>query len=218
MPRRLSARKRAQIWSATAWWYTKAFFSRKAGDLPEFTESKLYTRLDGDRHPWTDVHSWFVMMGGISFEDQAPLNRRFLPGIRQRVTLTQNGFAWIATHRPHLLPNISLEHILDKSKSDWLAKGLTCWQAGYFCILCVFRLSQRLSITLLELNVFAHAICALMIFLIWWDKPRDVQEPTLLLDEESLDICACMQYRYCSLALNDINSRLKYVHDAPALD
>lgn len=43
----------------------------------------------------------------------------------------------------------------------------------------------------MELNVFAHAICALLLFLIWWDKPRDIQEPTLLVDEEPLDICAC---------------------------
>jgi hypothetical protein len=94
-------------------------------------------------------------------------------------------------YRPHLIPDIPRPYIEDKSKSDWLAKGITCWQAGYFCIQCIFRLSQQLSITLLELNVFAHAICTLLLFLVWWDKPRDVNEPTLILGEEALDICAC---------------------------
>ena len=38
------------------------------------------------------------------------------------------------------------------------------------------RLSQRLGISLLELTTFAHAFCALAMYLAWWRKPLDVEE------------------------------------------
>ena len=39
-------------------------------------------------HPWTDVHSWYVIMGGLAFEDNAVEELQFMPGTRQRMTLT----------------------------------------------------------------------------------------------------------------------------------
>ena len=33
---------------------------------------------------------------------------------------------------------------------------------------------------MLELNTFAHAICALAIYFAWWNKPLDVEEPVQL--------------------------------------
>jgi hypothetical protein len=137
-----------------------------------------------------------------------------MPGSRQRLPLTLEMFEWMVRERPHLIPDLSREYIEDKSKSDCLAKGLTCWQAGYFCIQCTSRLSQCLSIALLELNVFAHAICALLLFLVWWDKPRDVSEPTLILSDEALDVCACLWH-------NDHNFKSKTFNlgcDSPPLD
>jgi hypothetical protein len=38
--------------------------------------------------------------------------------------------------------------------------------------------------------VFAHALCALVLLWIWWYKPQDVQEPTLITDQDGLDACA----------------------------
>jgi hypothetical protein len=124
-------------------------------------------------------------MGGMSFEDSAEEAQQFMPGARQRTVLTVEGFEYILEMRDHLIPDISRESIQDKSKSDRLAKLLTCWQAGYFCLQCVFRLSQQLSVTLLELNVFAHALCAFALFALWSDKPRDVCEPALIVGEEA---------------------------------
>ena len=40
--------------------------------------------------------------------------------------------------------------------------------------------AQRIPISLLELNTFAHAICALLIYFLWWEKPFEVDYPTLL--------------------------------------
>jgi hypothetical protein len=162
----------------------------RAKERPGPVEMTPYRQYNDRVYPWTDVHSWFVLMGGMSFEDSAEEDHRFMPADRRRVNITMESFEYMLKMRDHLIPDISREVIQDRSKSDRLAKLLTCWQAGYFCIQCVFRLSQELSITLLELNVFAHALCALALFVIWSDKPRDVCEPTLIVGDEANDCCA----------------------------
>lgn len=174
------------------WLWVQTRLLLKAKELPEFVEPAPYRQFNGRIHPWTDVQSWFVVMGGMSFEDSAEEDQQFMPGKRRRANITVEGFEYMLKMRDHLIPDISREHIQDKSKSDRLAKLLTCWQAGYFCIQCIFRISQQLSITLLELNVFAHAVCALALLVIWSDKPRDVFEPTLIVGEEAMDICAIL--------------------------
>jgi hypothetical protein len=42
-----------------------------------------------------------------------------------------------------------------------------------------------MTISILELNTFAHALCTLLIFGLWWDKPLDVIEPTLIQGESA---------------------------------
>jgi hypothetical protein len=141
------------------------------------------------RCPWTDVHSWYAVMGGFAF-DSASSDETFLPGGRQRVVLTPEGIFRLKETWPDLLPVLSKDDILDRSKSDALGKFITCWQATWFCVQCIFRLSQNLSISLLELNVFAHALSALCIYMIWWDKPKDIQEPTRITGQEADSVAA----------------------------
>lgn len=69
--------------------------------------------------------------------------------------------------------------ILDKSKSDWLGKALVCVQAVWFCAQCATRIAQGLPITLLKLNTFGPSVCAVVIYLVWWYKPADVERPTI---------------------------------------
>jgi hypothetical protein len=190
MPLKRTPWTRARKGVTKTWRWTLTCLLLKAGDLPEHAEPTPYRQYNGRIHPWTDVHSWLVVMGGMSFEDSAEEGQQFMQENRQRMNLTVKCFDHMLNLCDHLIPDIPCEYIQDKSKSDRLAKLLTCWQAGYFCIQCVFRLSQRLSVTLLELNVFAHALCSLALFVIWSDKPRDVCEPTLLVDQEAMDFCA----------------------------
>ena len=39
---------------------------------------------------------------------------------------------------------------------------------------------QRIPISLLELNTFGHAFCALIIYILWWDKPFQVDYPCMI--------------------------------------
>ncbi|KAL8960938.1 MAG: hypothetical protein Q9183_005380, partial [Haloplaca sp. 2 TL-2023] len=92
-----------------------------------------------------------------------------------------------------VLPYLSEEEIWDKSKANGLAKTIVCIQASWFCIQCIARLGQHLPVSLLELNTFAHAICALLVYVLWWNKPLDVHEPTVIdvgQSETTRNICA----------------------------
>ena len=40
--------------------------------------------------------------------------------------------------------------------------------------------AQCIPISLLELNIFGHALCALLIYCIWWEKPFEVDYPTII--------------------------------------
>ena len=88
--------------------------------------------------------------------------------------------------------NTSEEDIKDKSKASGLAKTLVCVQALWFCAQCISRVAENLPITLLELNTFAHALCTLLVYLLWWNKPLVVDRATTIpiRDEKSIGIWA----------------------------
>lgn len=50
--------------------------------------------------------------------------------------------------------------------------------------------SEHIPISLLELNTFGHAICALLIYVLWWEKPFEVDSPTGLQGQRIWDITA----------------------------
>lgn len=139
------------------------------------------------------THSFYATMGGFAF-DTSDAGPNFLPNHRSRLCISVNGLEYIAEKAPELIPDIAETNIKDKSKADSLAKFLVCLQALWFCVQCMTRITQRKAISLLELNTFAHAFCALLIYALWWHKPQDVEEPTLLQGEKEWEMCAflCM--------------------------
>ncbi|KAK1782983.1 hypothetical protein QBC45DRAFT_175388 [Copromyces sp. CBS 386.78] len=131
-------------------------------------------------------------MGGFALEmntddqDRQCRIRNFFPTKRStgtqrtRLTITSRGLECLRNNGyGHLIPTRFLEYIRDKSKGNTMAKTLVCIQASWFCIQCLTRFAQGLSlaISLLELNTFGHAICTLFIYIMWWHKPLDIAEP-----------------------------------------
>jgi hypothetical protein len=137
------------------------------------------------------THSFYVVMGGFAF-DTSKLEKNFLPRNKTRITVARRGLHYLASHEPMLIPDVSEGQIQDKSKGSALAKFIVCLQALWFCIQCIARLASRMSITLLELNTFAHALCTLLIYSLWWDKPLDVEEPTLVDSPDIQEVGAAM--------------------------
>jgi hypothetical protein len=76
--------------------------------------------------------------------------------------------------------DISHHYISDKSNASGLAKAIVCIQALWFCIQALSRVLQSFPVTLLELNTFAHSICALIIYVLWWHDPLDIEQATSL--------------------------------------
>lgn len=162
-------------------------------------------------------------MGGYAFEIPPTLPDFGLPDRRSRLTLTARGLLFLIKHHRELVPHISKEYILDKSNASYFTKGLVWVQALWFCLQIISRLALRLSITLLELATFAHAIFAVCIYFLWWHKPLDVEEPTVIpiKDELTRKLCAAMYSRsrmgYCMTASpNTKLAVLEFDIDVPA--
>ena len=131
------------------------------------------------RHKWTMTHSHYAIMGGFAFDTDIA-KCEFLPEGRKRAALTSSGVLRLVTVTPHLLLDLSVNQIKDKSKANSLTKTIIALQATWFATQCISRMAVGLTISLLELNTFAHAICALVAYFLWWNKPQDIEEPTLI--------------------------------------
>ncbi|KAK4206521.1 hypothetical protein QBC37DRAFT_458824 [Rhypophila decipiens] len=132
------------------------------------------------KHEWTTTHSWFAYMGGFAIDityGQEDLPCEYDPRWPRTTFLSK---ALLILARAGFLPDISRKSILDKSKADAIAKVLVVTQATWMILQCVMRLANKLPLTTLELTTLAHAICALLTYVFWWEKLLDVAEPILM--------------------------------------
>lgn len=113
----------------------------------------------------------------------------YIPG-SPSLSLTAQGMVKLAEHGH--LPDIPETLIVDKSKADFIAKMLATLQASWFLVQCIARWKEHLPMTLLELNTLAHAVCALLMYLLWTNKPYDVHEPIRITGEWVRPLCATM--------------------------
>jgi hypothetical protein len=173
----------------------KEAFKKSSNTPRDYERDRGGMALDSSKREWTITHSFFAASGGFAFDtSDLPEDQQFLPGSRERVTLTSEGLVFVAENAPWLIPNVSAESINDKSKANGLAKAIVCFQAAWFLAETIARLAQSLPISLLELNTFAHALCALLIYILWWNKPLDVEEPFLIRGKSMRRICADLCY------------------------
>lgn len=115
------------------------------------------------------MHSFWALMGGIAMDSSD--SHPFIPH-SQRSTLTPNGISLLLKHEPLLLPDISEEEVKDKSKGSSLTKFVACIQASWFCLSFFARISQKLPISMLELNTFAHALCTVIVYILVRNFPE----------------------------------------------
>jgi len=104
--------------------------------------------------------------------------------------LTPRGILLLA--KCGLLPSVTREEILDKSKTDGSGKAICCIQVGWILVQAVTRLAVGLPITPLEINTIAHVACALMNYVLWWHKPKWVNRPITLQGDWTRTVCAFM--------------------------
>ena len=72
-------------------------------------------------------------------------------------------------------PTITEQEIKDRSKDDYLSKGIVVLQTTWFTVQFFARAASRLTITELEVVTFAFSTLIGVIYYLWWDKPLDVR-------------------------------------------
>ncbi|KAF3037857.1 hypothetical protein E8E11_000342 [Didymella keratinophila] len=111
------------------------------------------------KHEWTEVHSHFALMGGFAFDTHTS-DIKFLPGDRESLTLTTHALRKLATFE------LISSQISRKRPSRTRVRPTV-----------LGRLAASSPISLLEMNTLLHALCSLVIYLAWWDKPLGIGEP-----------------------------------------
>ena len=139
------------------------------------------------------IQGFFGSMGGYAFDLGPGCDKELascMPSNLSRLTVTAKGVVFLA--QCGLLPEISREEIQDKNKADHLAKTVVCIQAGWFLAQTFARAAQHLHVTLLEVNTLGHVICALFVYLLWWNKPSMIYEPVYLTGDWVPSVCSYM--------------------------
>ncbi|KUJ09966.1 uncharacterized protein LY89DRAFT_760740 [Mollisia scopiformis] len=180
----------------------------------QYTSSKdaLNSRIRGAvqrKHPWTNVHSFYAGAGGFVIElEQSQGGFGFEPFLSgpHRLTLTAHGVLLLA--ECGLLPDFNESEIKDKSKQDSLAKALALLQASWMLLQTLGRVATHIPTSLLEVNTIGHIFCAFIVYLLWWNKPREIHEPTVLKGSWVDSITAYM-YMSSRMSGTKIKSHLK---------
>ncbi|KAF8154686.1 hypothetical protein B0H34DRAFT_717476 [Crassisporium funariophilum] len=114
---------------------------------------------------WTKTHGFFIQMGGYTLYD----------GDKSLGTLSVERLESLLEDQRIDFPQTTEAEIEDRSKGDFLAKGLVFLQTSWFLAQCIGRLAQRLVLTELELVTMAFAVLNGIMYFFWWNKPLDVR-------------------------------------------
>ncbi|CAG8014474.1 unnamed protein product [Penicillium salamii] len=119
---------------------------------------------------WTRAHAFFADMGGFLLE--SPGSEMFPIDAEQLFWLIKDGFI--------VYPELDIEDIQDKSKSEGMARVITVLQAAWFLINCIIRLAQHLFLTPLELTTLSFILIFFATSFCWKDKPKDISRAIIL--------------------------------------
>lgn len=142
------------------------------------------------KNSWTLKHSFFAVMGGyhllvpdgssrlVSDEEQQAPNHRSM-----RLT-ARNALNLHFLRDDFEVPTV--KQLADRSKMTSVVKVLSYFQAAALCVQVIGRLISGISVTELEGNTIAHAVCAFTSALLWLKKPYNVMEPDTIHAESRL--------------------------------
>lgn len=120
--------------------------------------------------------AFLVCMGSVHL---CALNR--LPNLPTIVNA--DGYRLLLKRDLSRMSTIDKNAASNKTKTDALGKAIVCSQGIWMIVQCITRKASGLPVTLLELHIAIHVFCALIMYLLWWDKPQDIGEPFVLFDD-----------------------------------
>ncbi|KAI4594750.1 hypothetical protein KJ359_007553 [Pestalotiopsis sp. 9143b] len=151
-------------------------------DRTRETGHQIQTRWREETQLWTLTHTYLANMGGLLYwkcNGKACALTGSKLGRQFRWGSGPGDHAERAESVAHPLKGLSLqaEDIADKSKADWLLKGLSMLQISSLALTVVTRGAANLPLTQLEIATLAFAIFAVATFAANWWKPKDVSRP-----------------------------------------
>ncbi|KAH8832096.1 hypothetical protein DL96DRAFT_1589917 [Flagelloscypha sp. PMI_526] len=113
---------------------------------------------------WTHVHSFVLIMGRFSITLPSGTSQPILNTKGELAEFVRNGGLQDTD-----LPTAS--QLKELSKLNVLVKIFTIVQVSWLVVQCFARWVSHLPVTLLELMTSCYAICAIVTYLLWLDKP-----------------------------------------------
>ncbi|KAJ7787244.1 hypothetical protein B0H14DRAFT_2399746 [Mycena olivaceomarginata] len=134
----------------------------------QFFTARWYSKREWCSHKSelgvSNTHGFFISMGGfVSRNGHHPIT-------------TSKQLEDVAEYLADICA-IEADDIKERSKGDALSKGVALIQGLWFTTQCLARVHQDLPVTELEVATLAFAIVNIPVWLLWWDKPLDVQRP-----------------------------------------
>lgn len=121
-----------------------------------------------DLHPvhteWTLRQCFCVIAGGLVLQTQDQWIYTIQP--RDMKLLIQAGIVHCSDFRD--------QDIEDRAKVDSLAKFFTVLQSTWFLCNVIIRWAYELPVSPIELSTVAYVACAILIYGVWWYKPKDM--------------------------------------------
>lgn len=155
----------------------RQWFDRGVNALRRSRWTKRLFAQDAKDHDPGRECAYFAVMGGFTF---FPLKEDHNPA--HESTLTPDALAFLL--REGYITTVDLAKlqrmVIDKGKSNMIAKLVVCLQGAWMGVNCLSRKIAGLPLTLLELNVVMHVLCAITVYALWWKKPHDAGLPISL--------------------------------------
>ncbi|CAM6088010.1 unnamed protein product [Calypogeia fissa] len=148
---------------------------------------------------WTMTHAFYANMGGFILKTRDDIAIPLVVDSERMITYLQS------------LPSPTVltteRDIQRKAKGDIFLKCLAAMQVIWFVVQVIAREVEKLPISQLEIAVLAFAMCTLVIYALWAEKPQDVSEPIVLdaLSAPTLLQAAWVDDRSASDRLDDYN-------------
>ncbi|KAJ6569571.1 hypothetical protein B0H19DRAFT_1136062 [Mycena capillaripes] len=123
------------------------------------------------------THAFFFEMGGFVSQSGQPI-----------ATSKQLDDPLLGPKYLSAIKKVKVEDIWDKSKGDALSKGVALAQGLWFTTQCLARIYQNLPVTELEVATLAFAVVNILIWMLWWGKPYNVQQPIPIGPDEGSEL------------------------------
>lgn len=130
---------------------------------------------DGHVDDWSWDHTYYANMGGFVIEKKPNAEEAEIGNGYNLHHLTGRDLYILRKKKCiEKLPNITQRELKDRIKSDSLIKAISITQIIWSTARILDRAARQLPICVLELTVIAFALCAVVVYGLYWHKPKSI--------------------------------------------